>query len=74
MGCPGSGGFIRGSDFEEGAMIEERSKPCGHSMHFLEHSSLTAFQVWSHPLALQLKMICCMDLIELQFWHIPQSS
>ncbi len=52
-------------------MIEDMLKPCGHSMHFLEHSSLTMFQAWSHLLASQLKMICCMDSIELQFWHIP---
>ena len=56
------------------AMIVVMSKPCGQAICFILHSSLTTFHALSHLFASQLKIMCCMDSIVLQLWHIPRAS
>src|SRR5260221_12821711 len=64
LGVPSGDLILRGR-----AIIEDMLKPCGHLMCFIVYSSLTIFQAWSQPLASQLKIMCCIDSVVLQFWQ-----
>ena len=56
---------VGGSDFQEGK---------GHGICFRAHISFTTSQADEQLLASQLKMMCCIDSMELQLLHIPRSS